>query len=143
MPLPEIVIDTNVLVSGLMSNRGYAFRLLQLVGTGRFEINLSVPLLLEYEDVLHRESLKLSVSRAVIDAVLDFHSAVARHHAIFFLWRPFLRDAKDDLVLELAVKARCDYIITYNKRDFQGVQQQFGIQVIDPREFLTIIGEVK
>jgi putative PIN family toxin of toxin-antitoxin system len=141
MHLSEIVIDTNVLVTGLMSSRGYAFRLLQLVGTGRFEINLSVPLLLEYEDVLRRESLNLPVSAAAIDAVLDYHCSVARHHTIFFLWRPFLRDAKDELVLELAVKARCDYIITYNQRDFQGVQKQFGLQVIDPREFLILLGE--
>lgn len=55
MELPQIVIDTNVLVAGLRSNRGYAFRLLQLVGRGYFEINLSVPPVMEYEDVLLRE----------------------------------------------------------------------------------------
>jgi predicted nucleic acid-binding protein len=47
MVTPQIVIDTNVLVAGLNSNRGAAFRLLSLVGTGRFDIHLSVPLVLE------------------------------------------------------------------------------------------------
>jgi len=139
---PQIVIDTNVLVAGLHSSRGAAFRLLELVGTGRFEINLSVPLMFEYEDVLHRGSPSLRVSSAGIDAVLDFHSTVARHHQIFFLWRPFLRDPQDDLVLELAVKAGCDYIVTYNKRDFVGVEQ-FNLRVVDPGEFLLMIGAVK
>lgn len=140
MRLPEIVIDTNILVAGLRSQRGAAFRLLQLVGTGQFEINLSVPLLFEYEDVLYRGKPSLPVSSAVIDSVLDFHSRVARHHQIFFLWRPFLRDPKDDLVLELAVKAGC--IITYNKRDFTGIAQ-FNIGVLDAAEFLLHIGALK
>jgi putative PIN family toxin of toxin-antitoxin system len=141
MPVPEIVIDTNVIVAGLRSQRGAAFRLLQLVGTGRFQINLSVPLLLEYEDVLYRGTPLLAVPRPVIDAVLDFHCKVARHHQIYFLWRPFLRDPKDDLVLELAVKAGCEYIITYNKRDFVGVEQ-FNLQVLDAGEFLVRIGAI-
>jgi putative PIN family toxin of toxin-antitoxin system len=139
---PEIVIDTNVLVAGLRSKRGSAFRLLQLVGTGLFEINLSVPLVLEYEDVLYRGIPGLPVSSTVIDAVLNFHCKVARHHKIYFLWRPFLRDPKDDLVLELAVKAGCDYILTYNKRDFVGVER-FNLGVLDAGEFLLRIGAVK
>lgn len=142
MRLPEIVIDTNVIVAGLLSKRGAAFRLLELIGTGQFEINLSVPLLLEYEDVLYRGTPSLPVSSAVIDIVLDFHCQVARHHQIYFLWRPFLRDPKDDLVLELAVKAGCDYIITYNKRDFLGIEQ-FNIDVLDAGEFLLRIGAIK
>jgi len=48
---------------------------------------------------------------------------------------------QDELILELAVAARCDYIITYNKRDFSGVET-FGIRVIDPRTFLQEIGEL-
>lgn len=142
MRLPEIVIDTNVIVAGLRSKRGAAFRLLELVGTGRFEINLSVPLLLEYEDVLLRGSPSLPVTSSVIESVLNFHCRVARHHQIFFLWRPFLRDPKDDLVLELAVKANCDYIISYNKRDFVGVEQ-FNVKVVDAGEFLLQIGALK
>ena len=63
MPIPHIVIDTNVMVAGLRSRRGSAFRLLTLVGTGQFDIHLSVPLVLEYEEVLLRELPHLQVSR--------------------------------------------------------------------------------
>jgi len=138
---PQIVIDTNVLVAGLRSRDGYAFELLELVGVGRFNINLSTPLVLEYEAVLYRELANLYASHQVVDEVIDYHCAVGRHHRIFFLWRPFLRDVKDDMVLELAVKAGCDYIVTYNKRDFRGVEQ-FGLQVIEPRDFLQKIGAI-
>jgi predicted nucleic acid-binding protein len=123
------------MVAGLRSRRGRAFRLLELVGVGLFDINLSVPLVLEYEDVLYRRLSNLGVSREVVDNVLDYHCAVARVHDIFFLWRPFLSDPKDDMVLELAVRAQCDYIVTFNLRDFAGAEQ-FGVQAVTPRNFL-------
>ncbi|MGA2184797.1 MAG: PIN domain-containing protein [Bryobacteraceae bacterium] len=60
--------------------------------------------------------------------------------AIFFLWRPLLPDPKDDFILELAVESRADFLLTFNTRDFVGVDR-FGVRVISPREFLAIIGE--
>lgn len=133
---PQIIIDTNILVSGLRSRRGASYRLLELVGKGYFDVNLSVPLVLEYEDVLYRHQPELEVSKEAIDAMIDFHCAVGRQHQIFFLWRPFLRDAKDDMVLELAVKAECEYIVTHNKKDFRGAEK-FNLQVVSPGEFLV------
>jgi putative PIN family toxin of toxin-antitoxin system len=140
MQTPQIVIDTSVLLAGLRSSRGQAFHLLQLVGSGRFEINLSVPLVIEYESVLLRELPNLPVPRFVVDDVINFQCAVADRHQIFFLWRPFLRDPQDDIVLELAVKAGCDAIVTYNQRDFAGVEETFQIRVVAPGEFLKDIG---
>jgi predicted nucleic acid-binding protein len=67
---------------------------------------------------------------------------MAHHHKIYFLWRPTLSDVNDELVLELAVTAGCEYIVTHNVSDFKGVDR-FGIQAITPREFLQIIREVK
>jgi len=136
---PQVVLDTNVLVAGLRSRRGSAFRLLSLVGMGQFDIHLSVPLVFEYEDVLLRELPRLQVTKEAVEALIDFHCAVATHHPIFFLWRPFLRDPKDDMILELAVKAGCEFIVTYNTRDFAGVEQ-FGIRTIEPGAFLQHIG---
>jgi putative PIN family toxin of toxin-antitoxin system len=139
MPIPHIVIDTNVMVAGLRSRRGRAFRLLTLVGTGQFDIHLSVPLVLEYEEVLLRELPHLQVSRTVVEDVLDFHCTVATRHRIFFLWRPYLPDPSDDMLLELAVTARCDFIVTYNTRDFISIER-FAIRAIEPGEFLRYIG---
>ena len=137
--MPHIVIDTNVMVAGLRSRRGSAFRLLMLVGTGRFAMHLSVPLVLEYEEALLRELPHLQVPRSVVEEVLDFHCTVATRHQIFFLWRPSLPDPDDDMLLELAVTARCDFIVTYNTRDFVGVER-FALQVLEPGAFLRSIG---
>ncbi len=139
MAIPQVVIDTNVLVAGLRSRRGSAFRLLSLVGKGQFDLHLSVPLVFEYEAVLQRELPFLQITGEAAETIIDFHCAVATHHPIFFLWRPFLRDPKDDMVLELAVKARCEFIITYNARDFVGIEQ-FGLRTTEPGMFLQLIG---
>ena len=139
MPIPQIVIDTNVVVAGLRSKNGSAFRLLRLVGSEKFRINLSVPLVLEYEEMFLRELSNLTINAADVQDFLDFHCAVATHHQIFFLWRPFLLDSKDDMVLELAVKAGCDSVVTYNIRDFVGIEQ-FGVSAVTPAKFLESIG---
>jgi len=74
-----------------------------------------------------------------IDDILDYLCSVARRHTIFFLWRSFLKDPKDDMVLELAVEAQCEYIVTFNQKDFVG-SDQFGSAVVTPQEFLRKTG---
>jgi predicted nucleic acid-binding protein len=59
---------------------------------------------------------------------------------VFFLWRPLLKDPKDDMVLEVAVAAGCTRIVTFNGKDFAGAQR-FGIKVLTPQAFLAEIGE--
>ena len=51
-----VVLDTNVLEAAFRSRRGASFAVLSLVGTGCFEIAVSVPLVLEYEEVLLRNA---------------------------------------------------------------------------------------
>jgi predicted nucleic acid-binding protein len=115
--------------------------MLRLVGDHRWRINLSVPLVLEYEQTLKRVCRGGSLTGSDIDSVVYFLCANANLRPIFFLWRPFLPDPKDDFVLELAVESRADFVITFNTRDFAGAER-FGVRVISPREFLAIIGEV-
>ena len=136
----QVVIDTNVLVAALLSNLGASHRLLRLVGDHRWQINLSVPLVLEYEQTLKRVCTGGALSGGDIDSVLHFLCANANLRPIFFLWRPLLPDPKDDFVLELAVESRADFVLTFNTRDFVGADR-FGVRVISPREFLAIIGE--
>jgi putative PIN family toxin of toxin-antitoxin system len=141
MPVPQVVLDTNVLVAALRSSRGASYRVVSLVDSGKFEINVSVPLVLEYEDVLNRELPVLKLSQDDVSDVLDYLCKVANRHIIYFLWRPYLNDPKDDMVLELAVTANCDYIVSFNRRDFQSVDS-FGVQVIEPVELLRLIGDI-
>ena len=110
---PQIVLDTNVLVAAQRSQRGASSLLISLVGTGAFGVHLAVPLAFEYETVLTRQRREIGLSQDDVGDVVDALCALAVPHRIYFLWRPYLRDAADEHVLELAVAARCDYIVTY------------------------------
>jgi predicted nucleic acid-binding protein len=113
--------------------------LLLLLGGPEFQINLSVPLVVEYEDVTKRMTQEIGLSAADVDDVIDYLCTVARLRELHFLWRPVLKDSGDDLVLELAVEAECDVIITHNVGDFAGAER-FGITAVTPGEFLRSIG---
>jgi putative PIN family toxin of toxin-antitoxin system len=135
---PTVVLDTNVLEAAMRSRRGASFAVLSLVGDNQFDIALSVPLVMEYEEVLMRQT-QAGRSRAAVRSIIDYLCAVAKRQEIFFLWRPCLADPNDDMLLELAVAAECDTIVTYNRRDF-GPARQFGIRVLTPVQFLHDIG---
>ena len=131
----RVVLDTNVLVSALRSRRGASFKVLELVGQDRFDLCVSVPLVVEYESAAKRVAALAGLRRADIDDIIDYLCRVAEHREIFYLWRPCLKDAKDDRVLELAVESEVDFIVTHNVRDFSGAEQ-FGVRVLTPQEFL-------
>ena len=139
---PGVVLDTNVFVSALRSRRGASFRILELVGTGRFDIELSVPLALEYQAAGRRTLPATSLSDTDFDAILDFVCRSARHREVFYTWRPCLPDPGDDMILELAVAAGGAAIVTFNRADFRGAEQ-FGVRLITPQEFLAQIGELQ
>jgi predicted nucleic acid-binding protein len=100
----NIVIDANVNWWGLYSSKGNSFRLLSLLSAEKriLKIHISVPLILEYEDVLKREDSGLELNNSDVDEFLDYICKIAEKHDIFYLWRPFLPDPKDDHILELA-----------------------------------------
>ncbi len=135
----QIVIDTSVLVSALRSRQGASYGLFMLLDSGAFEINISVPLIVEYEDAARRIAREVGLTHTDLDDILDYLCSVARKRKIHFLWRPFLKDPQDDHVLELAVEAGCDFIVTHNVRDFSG-SEQFGVRVVTPKAFLRVIG---
>ncbi|MBI5418871.1 MAG: putative toxin-antitoxin system toxin component, PIN family [Deltaproteobacteria bacterium] len=135
----HIVIDTNVFISALRSRRGASYRLFMLLDHGDFEINMSVPLIVEYEDAAKRIAREVGLTHADVDDILGYICSVARRRKIHFLWRPFLKDPQDDHVLELAVESMCDFIVTHNVRDFSG-SEQFGVRVVTPKGFLRVIG---
>jgi predicted nucleic acid-binding protein len=93
---------------------------------------------MEYEEVLTRKT-QAGRSRVAVQSVIDYLCAVAKRQEIFFLWRPCLADPSDDMLLELAVAAQCEAIVTYNQRDLAPARQ-FGIRVLTPVSFLRDIG---
>lgn len=136
---PKIVIDTNVIIAALKSQRGAANLLLSLFGTKKFTHSVSVALVLEYEEVIKR--LLPDIGERKINHLLDYICAASENTRIYYLWRPILRDPEDDMILELAVAAQSDFIVTYNQRDFKETKR-FGIKIVTPRELLTLMGEL-
>jgi len=112
---------------------------LSLLGTRRFQIHLSVPLVLEDEEVLRGQIQDLGLTETDISDVLDYMCRVGDLHAIHFLWRPRLKDPDDEMVLECAVEAGCDCIVTYNKADVQCVEP-FGNELVVAQELRQQIG---
>ena len=82
----------------------------------------------------------LSPGRTVDDTLRYLRYLATQSHLqeIHFLWRPFLPDPNDDMLLELAFAASCRYIITHNVKDFRG-SEQLGVTGLSPRDFLNVI----
>ena len=129
-----IVLDTNVLLSGLRSNREYSYRLLEQIPEKTFEIGISVPLILEYESVLSKHRETTGLSERAIKSILDYLCLVGRKTNIYYLWRPFLKDQFDDHILEVAIHSNSRYIVTHNRKDFRNIEQ-FGIRALSPKAF--------
>ncbi len=133
-----VVLDTNVLVSGLRSALGASNTLLRRLAVGDYQIAVSTALCLEYDDVLNRPALLPSYTPQQIATFLDSVCAVAEEAYIYFRWRPFLPDPKDDLVFECALASGATHIITHNTQDFRGAES-LGISIVTPSQFLTIL----
>lgn len=131
----KLVLDTNVLFAGLYSSRGASFRILRAIERGKIRPVVSTTILFEYEDVLKRNRSMLGLSTRQVEAVLDGLCSRSDHQKIYFLWRPYLSDPKDDHILELAVASQVSIILTFNTRDFVGAED-FGIRAVTPRELL-------
>jgi predicted nucleic acid-binding protein len=109
--------------------------LLSRLGSGAFDIALSVSLVFEYEDALLRHAPASYLNERDIRDLVDYLCDIAIRQEIFYLWRPFLEDPGDDMVLELAVAAGCGTIVTHNVRDFRGADK-LGVQILTPGKFL-------
>ncbi len=83
-------------------------------------------------------SPKSSWWRRHVHRFLRYLASQSHLQEIHFLWRPFLRDADDDMVLELAFAAGVRYIVTHNVKDFDG-SEQLGVVAVTPRDFLNLI----
>ena len=134
----RLVLDTSAVVAGFRSPTGASGEILRLAFRRRLTLLVSVGLFVEYEAVLKRpEHLKAAaLSEADVGAALDAMASFVEPVETFFLWRPRLRDADDDMVLEAAVNGRADAIVTFNLRDFATGLAEFGIPALLPGDIL-------
>ena len=99
---------------------------------------VSVALMLEYESVCGRAAhvLASGLISQEVRVYLDALAFLAEPVEIHYRWRPQLRDAGDEMVLETAVNGSADALVTFNRRDFENAASQFGIEVLLPAEAL-------
>lgn len=126
------------MVSALRSASGASYQILLAVRLQKIKIALSVSLVMEYEAVLLRRGIIPSATKKELRDVIDALCRLGHHQKIFYAWRPFLSDPNDDHVLELALAAGANYIITHNIQDFAGTASM-GIQAITPAQALHMI----
>ena len=104
-----------------------------------FEIALTVALYTEWQAVLTRpEHLPAGATADEALGFVRYLASVAHLQEVHFLWRPFLRNPDDDMVLECAVASGSRFIVTHNLKDFLRVEE-LKVQAITPGEFLSFL----
>jgi putative PIN family toxin of toxin-antitoxin system len=131
----RVVLDTNIVVSGILRPKGAPATILDAATSKRFHSFVSESLLEEYTGVLARDYLRLDQQRAarLIRSLRAVATIVVPRKRV-----TVARDPDDDRVMECAVEAAADFIVTGNTRDFPS--QYHGVRVVTPRAFLFILG---
>lgn len=133
-----IVMDTDTIVAALRSPSGASAELLRRARRGSVTLAASVSLFMEYEAVCSRPEhcqaagLGLSEVGVFLDGLAHLIAPVEVH----FLWRPQLRDPADELVLEAAVNASAQVLLTFNVKHFANAATRFGLPISQPGPFL-------
>jgi putative PIN family toxin of toxin-antitoxin system len=139
MPRPiQVVIDTNVFIAALRSKTGAGSKIFSLLPDQRWENNISPALLFEYEEQGRKIALQRGYTfeelneflEAIIGRSNGWHQEIIR--------KPRLPDPDDDFVLDLALTAKADHIITYNTRNFRAAKSE-EIEVTTPGDFLKLL----
>jgi putative PIN family toxin of toxin-antitoxin system len=140
----RVVLDTSVLVAALRSQSGASRIVLSAVLEAKIQLVISAPLILEYEAVLTRpeQLLATGISISGVSDLLDEFCRIGMHVTLLPHLRPQLPDPNDEMVLETAVGGSAQILTTFNRGDFAGVSERFGIQILTPREIL-MKGEIQ
>jgi putative PIN family toxin of toxin-antitoxin system len=137
----KVVFDTSLLVAAARSRNGASFALIASLPNPHFQICLSVAVYTEWQAVLTRpEHVPAGTDASTALGFVRYLASIAHLQDIHFLWRPFLKDPDDDMVLECAVAAGCQYIVTHNVKDFRR-SEQLGVTAITPGDFLDLLKE--
>ena len=125
----RVVLDTNVIVSALLTPEGIPAQVLSLVALGTVQTCYNQAILDEYEEVLSRPKFKPEITRNLKDLVLDPLKAIGSPFIVFSSVFP-MNDESDRPFYDVA-KAASAFLITGNKRHYP--DEPF---IMTPREFL-------
>ena len=131
----RIVLDTNVIVSGLLSPFGPPGEIIRMVSSGTLVLCLDARLLAEYDEVLARPKFGFDPDSvaAFLDYV-DFKSEVVASQPLDHR----LPDPDDEPFLEVALAAGADCLVTGNLVHYPA-DRRAGVVVLTPAEFMTAV----
>lgn len=128
----NIVLDTNVLVSGLLTPFGPSGEIIRMVSGGNLVLLYDARVLLEYEEVLNRP--KFEFNKEHINTLLDFIKQNGKLVSPLSLKTP-LPDPDDEPFLEVSIAGEAKCLVTGNKAHYPAVSRQ-GIKIFSPSKFL-------
>lgn len=127
-----IVLDTNVLVSGLLTPFGSSGEIIRMVSTGKLVLEYDSRILSEYREILNRP--KFQFNKEMIEAVVEFIKSTSQVVSASPL-KIQLPDPDDAPFLEVAIEGDSEYLITGNKKHYPAKYCK-GIEVLSPNEFI-------
>jgi putative PIN family toxin of toxin-antitoxin system len=130
----RVVLDTNVLVSAVLTAQGTCARIVDMIADGALDLYADDRILAEYDSVLHRPELRIAPEDAGV--ILDLIRSITDTVAAIPL--PVqLPDPDDAAFLEVAA-ASGSILITGNTRHFP-TNARTGVSVMTPAEFLELL----
>ncbi len=136
----RLVVDTNVLVSAVLSPDGASREVVRRCLLGEYNPLMGQALFLEHEAVLSRPDIFGHSRITEEDREALWAAFASRCHwvRVYYLWRPNLPDEADNHLIELAVAGGAEVIVTHNQRDFSRTELQFpGLRVLTPSDLIT------
>ena len=133
-----MILDTDVVIAAIRSTKGASAEIIRRILRGEIRIELTVAMALEYEAVALREEHLIAGELSAAEALnlIDTLAGLAAPVEIHFRWRPQLRDADDEMVLEAAINAQDRTIVTFNTKDFAMAADRFDVKLLKPRQLL-------
>jgi putative PIN family toxin of toxin-antitoxin system len=138
----DVIIDTNVLVAGLIGGKGPNREILRYCFSGILQPYVGNALYMEYQDLLNRKKIQdlCKQTSVTLTEFLDDFASICKPVDVWFLWRPNLKDEADNHIIELAIASNAQYIVTNNVNDFSKQElQHVGFEVITPPSLLRLI----
>jgi putative PIN family toxin of toxin-antitoxin system len=139
--MPTVVLDTNILVASLLRGGGSARKVLRACLTGSYVPVIGPALLAEYDDVLGRSDLFAGAGLDLRERNEVFEAFLGRCRwvEVYYAWRPNLPDESDNHLIELAVAARAEVIVTRNLRDLERGELKFpSLRILGPEQCLEV-----
>lgn len=135
----RIVLDTNVLVSGLLAPFGSSGEIVRMVFSGELVLCVDARILSEYREVLYRPKFEFDENKIAIlmDFIMQYSQIVSGSPL-----KHSLPDPDDEPFLEVAIAGKVKTLITGNKVHYPSASRG-GIKIVSPAEFIDLFRELK